>query len=967
MHGFDHESIEKKWRDAWEKGSASSAEDFSDKKKTYLLTEFPYPSGDGLHVGHVRGYTAMDIVARKRRRLGENVLYPIGWDAFGLPTENYALKTGRDPREVTKENTDTFREQMKRLGLSFDWSREVNTTDPNYYTWTQWIFLQFYKHGLAYKATTAINWCPKDKIGLANEEVVDGKCERCGTPVEKREKEQWMLAITKYAERLYDDLDTINYIDRAKTGQRNWIGKSEGAVIQFEVISHKSLENDDDQEHIDVFTTRPDTIFGATYMVLSPEHPWVRLATDDDHDVLNNKKEVRAYMKTAASKEEIERTAEGKEKTGVKLEGVWAVNPATKEKIPIFVADYVLAHYGTGAVMAVPAHDERDWQFAKKYNLPVTYVVAPYFLDETENSKVRPDAKIVTRSHGVALLKHWSEDKYLMLDWKNGWTGFITGGLEHEEDPSEAMIREIQEETGYKNIRYVSTLGGPEIADFYAPHKKLNYHATGYGLYFELIDGAQDQVSEEEYAKHSFEWIDAKGVAAFIKKGEKAGDCRYSELFWGRLQTGNYVWTGDGVLVNSGEFEGTSTEEARKKITEAVGGIWTTKFKLRDWVFSRQRYWGEPIPMIHCEKCGWVPVPEEQLPVELPHVEKYEPSETGESPLATITDWVNTTCPQCDGPAKRETDVMPNWAGSSWYYLRYTDPTNDKTFADPKKLDYWLPVDWYNGGMEHTTLHLLYSRFWHKFLYDIKLVPTSEPYIRRTSHGLILAPGGEKMSKSKGNVINPDDMIARFGADTLRTYEMFMGPFDQAIAWSTDSLVGVRRFLERVIKLKEKIGEGTLSSETETVMHQTIKKIGDDIEALHMNTAVSQLMILGNALESERAISKESYETLLLVLAPFAPFLTEELWQGLGHDTSVHEAPWPAHDPGKLMEASRLVAVQVNGKLRGVVQVVRDTDEATVLGLARSDGNLEKWLNGKDIVKVIYVPNRVLNLVVRDV
>ncbi|MDP4020590.1 MAG: class I tRNA ligase family protein [Candidatus Adlerbacteria bacterium] len=766
MSAYDHKKIEKKWQKRWEDSQAFEATEDTQKEKNYLLIEFPYPSGDGLHVGHVRSWTALDVVARKRRAEGKNVLYPIGWDAFGLPTENFALKTGKDPRLVTKENTDNFRRQIKSLGLSFDWSREINTTDPAYYKWTQWIFLQMYKKGLAYKAKTQVNWCPKDKIVLANEEVVDGCCERCGTLVEKREKEQWILAITKYAQRLYDDLDTVDYIERAKVQQKNWIGPSEGAEIEFSIFGFTKSK-------IKVFTTRPDTIFGATYMVLSPEHKLVKELAEKS----SNKDEILRYIEVSKKKSEIERTTEGKEKTGVEIKGVKATNPASKEEIPIFIADYVLVSYGTGAIMAVPAHDGRDREFAERFNLPV---------------------------------------KEIEL-----------------EDP--------------------------------------------------------------------------------------------------------------------------------KKITKKVGGTWLTNYKLRDWIFSRQRYWGEPIPMVFCEKDGWVPVSEDQLPVELPKVEKYQPTDTGESPLANITEWVNTTCPKCDGPAKRETDVMPNWAGSSWYYLRYCDPQNSKEFASPEKLKYWTPVDWYNGGMEHTVLHLLYSRFWHKFLYDEGLVPTSEPYMKRTSHGNILAPDGQKMSKSRGNVINPDSVVETFGADSLRLYEMFAGPFDQSVMWNPETIAGVRRFLERVWRLAEKVGNVAASEETEVLVNQTIEKVSSDIENLKMNTAVSSLMILLNKFEEERQVSKEAFKIFLQLLAPFAPHLAAELAET--HDISL--GSWPQADKTKLLSATVSIAVQVNGKVRATVELPTNTSEQEALSAARNNEKVQKWLAlGKEI-KAVYVPGKVINFVVR--
>lgn len=807
MPEYNHKNIEKKWQEKWEQSGIYSATENSKKKKFFGLIEFPYPSGDGLHVGHIRSNTAMDIICRKRRAEGFEVLYPIGWDAFGLPTENYAIKTGRNPKEVTQENTDTFRRQLKALGFSFDWSREIDTTDPAYYKWTQWLFLQFYKHGLAYKKKMAINWCPKDLIGLANEEVVDGCCERCGTAVEKREKEQWMLAITKYADRLDKDLDTVDFLERIKIQQRNWIGRSEGAQIRFMIHDSRVMN---EIGGVEVFTTRPDTLFGATYLVLAPEHP---LLSDKNFQLsISNFQEATEYIARAKNKTEEDRTEVNKDKTGVEIKGIYAINPANNEKIPVWIADYVLVQYGTGAIMAVPAHDERDFTFAQKYNLPIVSVVS-----------------------------------------------------------------------------------------------------------------------------------------------------------------------NEGILVDSKNFSGMTSDEAKKKITESVGGKMVTTYKLRDWVFSRQRYWGEPIPMVHCEKCGIVPVPEKYLPVTLPEVKNYKPTETGESPLASISEWVNATCPTCGGKAKRETDTMPNWAGSSWYYLRYIDPKNTRQFALPEKLAYWSgteqkagPVDWYNGGMEHTTLHLLYSRFWHKFLYDLKLVPTSEPYQKRTSHGLILAKGGVKMSKSIGNVVNPDSIVETVGADTLRIYEMFMGPFDQAIAWDTDSIAGSRRFVERVWKLMNKLATNNSQPTTredeekkiETLLHQTIKKVGEDIEAMKFNTAISAMMIFVSELEKAESISTKTYATLLQLLAPFAPHITEELWEMLGNKTSIHSESWPTCDPEKLVSDTVTIAVQINGKMRATFVVDRSIseDEAKQTALALPESI--KWLDGKEPKKVIYIPGKIVSIVV---
>ncbi len=762
MKAYDHKKIEKKWQKLWDKEGIFYAKNNSKKPKFYGLIEFPYPSGAGMHVGHIRSNTAMDIISRKRRMEGFNVLYPIGWDAFGLPTENYAIKTGIHPIKVTKDNTDTFRRQLKALGFSFDWSREINTTDPKYYKWTQWIFLQLFKKGLAYKTRTEINWCPNDKIGLANEEVVGGMCERCGGPTEKREKEQWMLAITKYAERLDKDLDDVDYLEKIKIQQRNWIGKSEGAEIDF-------IIKQDASKTIKVFTTRPDTIFGATYIVLAPEHELIT----DLKSKITNFEDVSRYISEVRKKTEIERTDEGKIKTGVEVKGIKAINPATKEEIPIWIADYVLLNYGTGAIMAVPADDVRDKEFAEKYNLPVL----------------------------------------------------------------------------------------------------------------------------ENYKKAGF-------------------------------------------------------EDFGKKIT---------KFKLRDWVFSRQRYWGEPIPLIRCDECGWVPVPDKDLPVVLPKVEKYKPRDDGESPLADIKSWVNVKCPKCKGPAKRETDTMPNWAGSSWYFLRYVDPKNGKVFASEKNLKYWTPIDWYNGGMEHTTLHLLYSRFWHKFLYDLKLVPTSEPYMKRTSHGLILADDGTKFSKSKGNGVSPDDLVKIYGADTLRLYEMFMGPFDQSVSWNTDNMVGPRRFLERVWKISLQLKKNS-SEDVVKLLHKTIKKVSEDIEEMHFNTAISTMMILANEMDKS-GVSLKDYKKFLQILSPFAPHMTEELWTMLGEKKSINLAAWPVWDKNLIQDEEIKIAVQVNGKVRAEIVISVDEKEEVVKQKVLENENVLKYTSGKDVRKVIYVKNRLINIV----
>lgn len=841
MEKYDFKSIESKWQKTWEEKQAFAAGTDYSKPKYYALVEFPYPSGAGLHVGHPRSYTALDIVARKRRMQGYNVLYPMGWDAFGLPTENFAIQNHVHPAEVTKKNVARFKSQLQALGLSFDWSREIDTTDPNYYKWTQWIFLQLFKKGLAYKKEMAVNWCTSCKCVLANEEVVNGVCERCGSEVIRKNKSQWMLKITEYAQRLIDDLDDVDYIDRVKSQQRHWIGRSTGAEVDFTTTEGDTLT---------VYTTRPDTLFGATYMVISPEHPMIEKWADK----LSNIDAVRAYRDEAAHKSDFERTELVKDKTGVKLEGVRAINPVNDTEIPIFVSDYVLMSYGTGAIMAVPAHDDRDWAFAKKFDLPIIEVVK--------------------------------------------------GG-------------NVQE-------------------------------------------------------------------AAFT-------DCA------------------TGVMVNSGFLDGMSVEEAKQAITKFLTekGVGHAKvnYKLRDWVFSRQRYWGEPIPLVNCEKCGWIPVPESELPLKLPEVESYEPTDDGESPLAPMTDWVNTTCPCCGGPAKRETDTMPQWAGSSWYFLRYMDPHNNDALASKEALEYWGPVDWYNGGMEHTTLHLLYSRFWHKFLYDIGVVPYKEPYQKRTSHGMILGQNphsfvnlpedekkrlleefgdekgarkhlvekyGEmaehpvvKMSKSLGNVVNPDETIDEYGADTMRLYEMFIGDFEKSAAWSQKAIKGCRRFVERVWNLFDKVQPGdAYSKENEVMMHRTIQKVTEDIEGLKMNTAIAQMMTLLNQLY-DKGVNRAEYKTLLILLNPFAPHVTEELWQMLGETDLLSLHTWPDFDESKTVESTIQIAVQINGKVKGKIMLPMDCAKEEALEIAMADAKISNAIAGKTVVKSIVVPNKIINLVVK--
>jgi leucyl-tRNA synthetase len=979
---YDHKSVDPKWQKKWEDAGIFHAEEKSKKESFYVLVEFPFPSGAGLHVGHPRSYTALDVIARKKRMEGKNVLYPMGWDAFGLPAENYALKTGIHPSVITKENIATFRRQLQSIGFSFDWSREIDTTDPKYYRWTQWQFLQFFKAGLAYKAKATINWCPKDKIGLANEEVVGGCCERCGTAVEKKEKEQWMIAITKYADRLIDDLKDVDYLPKIKKQQEDWIGRSEGAEISFPLLFKEGARGRSAEETaklnanrgpngekaaIPVFTTRPDTINGATFLVLAPEHPWVTLATDEKHDVLENKDEVAKYVASVKQKTDIDRTNDDKEKTGVELKGVKAINPVSGEEIPLFVADYVLPQYGTGAIMAVPAHDERDFGFAKKFNLPVKQVVAPY-IRMTGIAEPREDKETVSRNVVTALIKNPVTDEYLLLKQADGQYGFVGGGVEEGENIEAAALREITEETGYSQVVVKDFL--PIVYGHgYKPKKDINCFDPDNVVVAELKDGTRGDMSEEDRSLHEVIWVSADQVLQTLTKD-------HHKEMWKRYLSGDRCIAEEGIAINSGEFDGQTTAEVKElvlKLLEEKGtGKKKTTYKLRDWVFSRQRYWGEPIPLIHCDHCasippdkggaegGWVAVPDDQLPVLLPQVEKYEPTDNGESPLASISEFVNTTCPTCGGAAKRETDTMPNWAGSSWYFLRYTDPHNDEAFASPKALKNWMPVDLYNGGMEHTTLHLLYSRFWNKFLFDQGLVPTSEPYARRHSHGLIMAEDGTKMSKSVGNVVNPDDIVNEYGADALRTYILFMGPFEEHVPWSTNGLIGVRRFLDKIVRLSEKTD---VTTDITKALHKTIKKVTNDIEAFKFNTAVSTLMSFVNEVQEKGGMDKEAFSIFLRLLVPFAPHITNELWERMGNEGFAEGAAWPTYDEALLVDDEMVISVQVNGKMRSTLTVPTGMEEATLVEMAKNDENVKKFLTTEP-KKTIVVKGKIVNFVI---
>ncbi len=952
MQKYEPKIVEEKWQKIWEEQKAFKANDKDKKPKYYALVEFPYPSGEGLHCGHPRSYTALDVVARKRRMQGYNVLYPMGFDAFGLPAENYAIKTKSNPKDVVKKNIENFTRQMKSIGFSFDWDRVVNTTEPEYYKWTQWIFLKLFEKGLAYQKQMPINWCPKCKIGLANEEAIDGKCERCGTEVEKKDMKQWMLAITKYADRLIDDLDDLDYLEKIKLQQKNWIGRSEGTIAKFKIKTQQSAESQKPKAKsslIEIFTTRIDTIFGVTYIVLAPEHELVRQITTPEHQ-----KEVDKYIKQTNSKTDIQRKDLEKEKTGV-FTGSYAINPVNNKEVPIWIADYVVASYGSGAVMAVPAHDERDYAFAKKYNLPIEYVIEPV--------TGKPREKEEYRKSVVVVVENPKNGKVLTFNWGKELGGYLIlgGGMETNEDPIEAAKREILEETGYKNVEFVAK--SETIHHHYRAHSKnVNRYIDAVGLHFRLKDESKEntKLEDSEKGKFKLEWKEKNEVANLIED-------ELHHYVFARFILGN-AFTGDGILIGSEDFSGMDSEKAREEITKWLNkknlGDKKVEYSLRDWVFSRQHYWGEPIPIIHCKKCGIVPVPEKELPIELPFVENYEPTNTGESPLAKITDWVNTTCPKCGAKAKRETDTMPNWAGSSWYFIRYIDPKNDKEIADKKKLKHWLPIDWYNGGMEHTTLHLLYSRFWYKFLYDIGVVPTKEPYQKRTSHGMILAEDGQKMSKSRGNVINPDDIIEKFGADTLRMYEMFMGPFSEAVAWNTDSIKGVRKFLDRVWNNFSELPGKESDKEIEVKLHQTIKKITEDIEAMRFNTCISALMELLNFIEN-KPTTKEQAEIFTKLLYPFAPHISEELWEKLGHTQTITNEAWPIFDESKIKTSTVKIGVQIMGKVRGTIELSQEATEKEAVKLAKENPNIQKHLRDKKIIKTIYVPGKILNFVAK--
>ncbi|MDO8481574.1 MAG: class I tRNA ligase family protein [bacterium] len=1121
MKSYDHKKIEKKWQREWSKAKIYKTPDsVKGKDNFHLLVEFPYPSGN-LHVGHWYAFALPDILARALRMQGKNVLYPIGFDAFGLPAENAAIKNKLNPRKWTEENIAYMKNQISSMGTSFDWSREVITCDPDYYKWTQWLFLQLFKKGLVYQKETAVNWCPKDKTVLANEQVVDGKCERCDTEVMQKQMLQWNIKITDYADRLIDDLVSLNWPEQIKESQRNWIGRSEGAEIDFPlnvgrkykyvllhgfegrpdrprfqfwkseleaqgheviipalpnpdnpseveqveaalhtthydentvlfghslgaVVAMKVLEklknpiarlvlaggfvdrnfkdrprnfdkrfvwkfdgnkikkntdsitilhdpNDpsisEDQKRnlenvltvkaelvegevphykgekelpvlrwlrptITAFTTRADTLYGATYLVLAPEHPWIKLAIQHS-GFLRNEDEVGRYIALSAKKTDMDRQT-NREKTGLKLDGVEATNPATGEKIPVYIADYVLGHYGTGAIMAVPAHDERDFEFAQKFNLPITEVVEPFIIRNSGVDALNPNLPLKERNAVEVILKHWSEDKYLCLQLKKrDLRTFISGKVEEGEDLQTAALREIREETGYKNPRFVRHLGGKIHVQFFHPWKEENVFAHFSPMLFELVDGEQEDIAQSEKDIHEAVWVQADKIPDFVNRGDFL-------LPWSRFH-GTNVYTGEGILTGSGSFDGVSTSDARIAIT-AKFGIKKTTYKLRDWIVSRQRYWGVPIPVIHCKKCGSVAVEDKNLPVKLPEVKDYLPEGSGKSPLAKVAKFVKVKCPKCGENAERETDTLDTFVDSSWYFLRYTDPKNKKEFAAKNKQKNWMPVDLYSGGAEHTTMHVLYSRFWHKALFDLGLVADSEPYVRRMNRSLILGPDGQKMSKSRGNVIDPDDIVARFGADTVRLYLAFIGPYNEVSSypWNPDGVVGIRRFLERISRVEDIVVDENVAI-LDSQLHKTIKKVGEDITALKFNTAVSALMILLNGIEKSGKLGKDQYSVFLKLLAPFAPHLAEELWRGQGNEEFIHQKSWPIHDAKFLKDDMQTIIVQIDGKTRANVSVPPGSQRDAVEKAATEAAGTR--LEGKKILRTIYVPGRLVNFV----
>lgn len=972
MANYDHKKIEKKWQKRWEKERIFEVKDSvkSDKKR-YILDMFPYPSGEGLHVGHPEGYTATDIYSRYLRMKGFSVLHPMGWDSFGLPAENYAIKIGKHPKESMKDNIKTFTRQLKSFGFSYDWSREISTSDPEYYKWTQSLFLKLYEAGLAYKKEAPVNWCDDCKTVLANEQVINGKCERCDNEVVQKDLEQWFFKITgevssdkfqgsskkegasSYPERLLNNLDDLDWPEPIKTMQRNWIGKSEGASLEFRVTSSELR----DQKVINVFTTRPDTLFGATYMVLAPEHKLV----EELKGQIKNWKEVEKYIKKSSSKSQLERTDLAKEKTGVELKGISAINPGTEEEIPVWIADYVLSSYGTGAIMAVPAHDERDFEFAKKFDLEIKQVIAPYFTDADGKDAIRDDKETVERKLINVFIKHGKEDKYVCLDWeKFGWHSGIIGGVEEGESIIEAATREIIEETGYTDLKFIRHLGGEVRNHFYAAHKNENRYGKSHGMLFELVNENKTKVEPEHTKNHKAIWINGDKMEEWLNLPN-------FEYMWNVLTTGKECFTGNGKMINSGEFNEMDSIEAKKKITEKVGGEMTVNYKLRDWLISRQRYWGAPIPIIYCDKCGEVPVPEKDLPVELPDDVDFRPK--GESPLAQSKSFQDVKCPKCGLDARRESDTMDTFVDSSWYFLRYTDSKNKKAFAADKKIKTWMPVDTYVGGAEHAVLHLMYARFFCMALKDIGLIDFEEPFTSLRNQGLIMGPDGQKMSKSRGNVINPDEVVGQLGADTVRMYEMFMGPLEDSKPWDTDGIVGIRRFLDRVWNMAELRVQSyevrDKEKEIERELNRLIKKVEEDIESFNFNTAISQFMIFVNLVYKTGQISEKDFEVFLTILNSFAPHITNELWEKLGNKNLIEKEKWPKYNKKLLIQDKITYVVQVNGKVRANIIASADSKEDDIAQLAKEDKKVASYLEDAEIVKQIFVEGRLINFVIK--
>ncbi len=1149
MKKYNHKRIEKKWQEKWEKAKLYHTKESNKKEKKYILNMFPYPSGEGIHAGHLRNYVPTDTYSRYLRMKGFNVLHPMGWDAFGLPAEGYALKNKTHPKKVVKKNVERYKKQLSSIGLSYDWKREINTTDPEYYKWTQWIFLQMFKKGLAFESNEPINWCPSCKTGLANEDLENGLCERCDSEVEQKPVRQWVLKITDYAEDLLKDLDLLDkWPDSIKDSQKNWIGKSQGVEIDFPVCIYKEIllasnnpskkervqellnsegldikvftpkekgikeievieggvsllknaekkalayrektnlpilagdtgfyikgeknnpikvkrnvlteeeqnklskeqiskkmvsyytniakkhggeveaywqdvwvlstpngdiknkknkrevilttkrkgklnpnfplrglyRSKETGKHIDggskediedllpvkkalkklltdslpVFTTRPDTLYGSTYMVVAPEHQKIQ----EIWSFVENKQEIKNYINKTKRKTELQRTSEEKNKTGVEIKGINAINPVNGKKIPIWIADYVLSNHGTGAIMAVPAHDERDFDFASKKGLPINYVIYPKRIDKyTPPIKGK---KTVERKTVHVIVEDPDSGKMLFLKWKKfNWRTFIVGGVEEGEDIVKAAKREVEEETGYTDLEFQKMTPFQVEAHYHAAHKNENRKAYTTAVHFKLKSNRRKKISKVEMEKHDIEWLE------FNQETAKSLTCAEIDIWMEWLKKeGDFAYIGSGVLANSEDLSGIESEKAKEMIRKKVEGKKKITYKLKDWVFSRQRYWGEPIPLIHCEKCGVVPVPEKDLPIKLPEVKSYEPTGTGESPLANISSWVETECPNCGSSAKRETNTMPQWAGSCWYYLRFIDPSNNKEFVSQKKEKYWMPVDLYVGGVEHATRHLIYSRFWHKFLYEENLVSTKEPFIALRNQGLILGPDGRKMSKRWGNIVSPDDIIKNFGADAARIYIMFMGPFEGEVAWNINGPVGAHRFLEKVWNLSKKVSlNKNNDTKTKTALHKTIKKVNEDIESFSFNTAISSLMILVNLMDEKEEIKKENLENLLILLAPFAPHITEEIWETLGNRTSIHKKNWPKYNPDVLLKENVKIIFQINGKTRGSIELPRDSKEKTVLDEVKKTPVFSKWCNGKEIKKVFFVPNRIINIII---